>query len=479
MSTDKNAFFIKYPFAQTFAQAHNHLRIQRSSMLTAPRQEALSPAETATSVAASVAAPGRLVSLDVMRGLTIAGMILVTDPGTYSAVFPPLLHAAWHGATPTDMIFPAFLFMVGVSIVFSTHARFRPNADGRAIPAPLITHILSRTAFLIVLGLLVNGFPAYDLHQMRIPGILQRIALCYAAAALLYLVIGDPARPDHPCGPADAQATSSRPAAALAVIIAVILIGYWALLRYFPVPGFGPARYDSLGYLGAYIDRAVFTTRHLWAWGLTPGYGVTYDPEGLLSTVPAIANTLLGVLAGVWLRMRRPAPSKVGDLACFGALLFLVAWPLSSLMPINKRIWTSTFALLSGGVSLLCFSLLYWILDVRTGVPTAVRDHLPITERRSIRWMKPAISFASIFGTNAILAFVLSSVITATLDAIHLHIGPQTGGIALSLHQAAHQYLFATWLPPRIGSLAFALAIVALNAALLYPLYRKRIFLRI
>jgi predicted acyltransferase len=413
----------------------------------------------------------RLLSLDVMRGLTIAAMILVTDPGTYSAVFPPLLHAAWQGATLTDMIFPAFLFMVGISIVFSTHARLFPRAGRGATRWQLIAHILRRAILLIVLGLLVNGFPAYDLHHLRLPGILQRIALCYAAAALLYLAISDrgPASSAETASAASAQCASNRAAALLVTIIAAILIGYWTLLRYVPVPAFGPARYDSLGYLGAYIDRAVFTTQHLWAWGLTPGYGVTYDPEGLLSTLPAIANTLLGVLAGVWLRMPRPARSKVADLLFFGALLFAVAWPLATLMPINKRIWTSTFALLSGGVSLFAFGLLYWILDVRN---TDVRN----TElRSSSRWMKPAISFASIFGTNAIFAFVLSSIITGSLGAIHLHIG----STALSLHQAAYQYLFASWLPPRVHSLGYALAIVALNTALLYPLYRKRIFLRL
>jgi predicted acyltransferase len=400
-----------------------------------------------------------------MRGLTIAAMILVTDPGTYSAVFPPLLHAAWQGATPTDMIFPAFLFMVGISIVFSTHGRLVPNAGRGAGRRQLVAHIFRRAILLIMLGLMVNGFPAYDLHHLRIPGILQRIALCYTIAALLYLAIARPDRlKNDPRSDAQAAAASNRAAALLVSIIAAILVGYWALLRYMPVPSFGPARYDSLGYLGAYIDRAVFTTQHLWAWGLTPGYGVTYDPEGLLSTLPAIANTLLGVLTGVWLRMPRPARSKVADLLFFGALLFAVAWPLASLMPINKRIWTSTFALLSGGVSLLALGLLYWILDVRN---TDVRS--------SPRWMTPAISFASIFGTNAVLAFVLSSVITASLDAIHL----KTGGTALSLHHAAYQYLFASCLPPRIGSLAYAFAILTLNAALLYPLYRKRIFLRI
>src|ERR1700761_869402 len=419
------------------------------------------PFRGATTAAAPAGGHTRLLSLDVMRGLTIAAMILVTDPGTYSAVFPPLLHAAWQGATPTDMIFPAFLFMVGISIVFSTHARLFPRTGRGATRRQLTAHILRRTILLIVLGLLVNGFPAYDLHHLRLPGILQRIALCYAAAALLYLAIADrgPAPSAATASPASTQWASNRAAALLVAIIAAILIGYWALLRYVPVPGFGPARYDSLGYLGAYIDRAIFSTQHLWAWGLTPGYGVTYDPEGLLSTLPAIANTLLGVLAGVWLRMPRPARSKAADLLFFGALLFAVAWPLASLMPINKRIWTSTFALLSGGVSLFAFALLYWLLDLR-GAP---------------RWTRPAIDFLRIFGTNAIAAFVLSNFITATLDAIHLDVA----GAAVSLHQAAHRYLFASWLPPRIGSLAYALAIVALNAGLLYPLYRKHIFLRI
>ena len=425
-------------------------------MLKAAHQEVLSPALTANRAVAStpaVSAP-RLLSLDVMRGATIAAMILVTDPGTYSAVFPPLLHAAWQGATPTDMIFPAFLFMVGVSTVFSIQGRLqRGTTRGR-----LVAHILLRSVVLIVLGLLVNGFPFYDLHHLRIPGILQRIALCYATSALLYLAMIRPAGEDATLA-TGARSRSTRTAGELAALIAVILIGYWALLRYFPVPGFGPARYDSVGYLGAYIDRAVFTTRHLWAWGLTPGYGVTYDPEGLLSTLPAIANTLLGVLTGVWLRMPRPARSKAADLLYFGAMLFLVAWPLTSLMPINKRIWTSTFSLLSGGVSLLVLGILYWLLDLRS----------------ASRWVRPAIDFLCIFGTNAISAFVLSSFITATLDAIHLDVA----GAAISLHQAAHQYLFASWLPPRIGSLTHALAIVVLNAGLLYPLYRKHIFLRI
>lgn len=350
------------------------------------------------------------------------------------------------------MIFPTFLFIVGVSIVYSTRSRLCRGAT----PGGVILHVLQRAFLLIVLGLLINGFPFYDLHHLRISGILQRIALCYAAASLLYLGI---ASTNHDVG-FERPSMPVRPAAILAGIIAAILIGYWALLRFVPVPGFGAARYDSLGHLGAYIDRAIFGVHHLWAWGLTPGYGVTYDPEGILSTLPALANTLLGVMTGVSLSASRNKHMAAANMILFGTLLFVAAFPLSAFMPINKRIWTSTFALLSGGVSLLALGILYWLIDCTRSFP---------------RWLEPALHFARIFGTNAIAAFVLSSVITAGLDAIHL----LARGTAISLHQAGYQYLFASWLPPRIGSLAYALAIVGLNAALIYPLYRRRIFLRL
>ena len=390
--------------------------------------------------------PARLVSLDVMRGFTVAAMILVTDPGTYSAVYWPLLHAAWQGATPTDMIFPAFLFMVGISVVFSTQARLaRGNTRTQ-----LAGHAVRRAAVLIVLGLAVSGFPFYDLHHLRLPGILQRIALCYLAAALLYLWLD---RFDWDSASASRDLPRNA-GAVLAGIVATIFIGYWALLRFVPVPGFGPARYDSLGYLGAYIDRAVFTTRHLWAYGLTPGHGVTYDSEGILSTVPAIANTLLGVLAGMWLRTNRTPRHKLLALVLVGAALCLAGWLLAPLMPINKRIWTSTFALLSSGVSLIALVFFYWLIDMRGS-----------------RWWTPPML---IFGTNAILAFVLSSIITS-LCALHLRIG----AASISVHEAAYKYFFAPWLPPRLASLAYALLIVTFNAALLYPLYRRRTFLRV
>lgn len=386
----------------------------------------------------------RLVSLDVYRGLAVAGMILVTDPGTYSAVYWPLLHAQWNGATPTDMIFPSFLVITGISMTLSFASRIERGADrGR-----LWLHVLRRSVLIFFLGLLVNGFPDYDLHTIRIPGVLQRIALCYLFASLLYLAFsGSREGAEH--------GRSLRRSRGIAAVVVILLAVYWALLMLVPVPGFGAGRLDTMGNLGAYIDRSIFGIRHLWQWGLTPGYGVTFDPEGLLSTLPALATTLMGVLAGEWMRTSQSPRRKAAVLAAVGLALALLGLALNPWMPINKKIWTSSFALLSGGVSLLAFSFFYWILDIR----------------RWRAWATPLL----VFGTNAILAFVLSGIITTLSDRLHV----TSGGDRLTLHTWGYSYLFLTWLRPIHASLAYAVSIVLLNLAILYPLYRKRIFLKL
>ena len=387
----------------------------------------------------------RVVSLDVFRGLAVAGMILVTDPGTYGAVYWPLLHAQWNGWTPTDMIFPGFLFAVGVAITLSFGSRLERGDDR----VKLARHVIVRSIAIFLIGLLVNGFPDYNLHTIRIPGVLQRIALCYLCGALFYLGIGRAAEV--------ADKRQSRRRVALISGFAVILLGiYWALLKLVPVPGFGAGRLDSLGNIGAYVDRTLLGTRHQWAWGLTPGYGVTFDPEGLLSTLPAIASLLIGVIAGEWLRTEYSTKRKAFALAVAGLILALAGWLLHPLLPINKKLWTSTFALFSGGVSLLIFSALYSILDVKRW-----------------RWWTPP---ALVLGTNAILAFALSNVITTLTDRVHVNL---RDGSALTLHQWIYGHCFATWLQPVHASLAYAIAIVLLNMALVYPLYRQRIFLRV
>jgi predicted acyltransferase len=367
-------------------------------------------------------------------------MILVTDPGTYSAVYWPLLHAGWDGVTPTDMIFPSFLVISGVAMTLS----FGSRIVGGETRGQLLLHAFQRSCILFLLGLLINGFPEYHLQTIRIPGILQRIAICYFAGSVLYLGLGGTLR-------------RVRRSAAIAGTIVILLAGYWALLKLVPVPGFGAGRLDSYGSLPAYVDRSVLSIAHLWPWGLTPGHGVTFDPEGLLSTLPAFATFLIGVLAGEWLATDRLRIQKFSWLATAGLALVCMGLALNPLLPLNKKIWTSTFAVFSGGVALVLFSVLYFVLDVK----------------RWRAWVAPAL----VLGTNAIFAFALSSVITTLADRIHVGVG--ASGSRVSLHQWGYQQLFATWLPPINASLAYAVMIVLLNLVLVYPLYRKRIFLRI
>ena len=377
----------------------------------------------------------RLLSLDVFRGLVIAAMILVTDPGTYAHTFHQLRHADWNGATATDMIFPAFLFMAGVSIPFSFAAQLNKQATRGAITL----HILRRAVVLFLLGLAINGFYQYHWQTLRIPGILQRIAICYLVCSLAYLFV----------------LQNSKRTTILVTLVFAALAAYWAILKFAPVPGLGAGHLDSYTSFPAYVDRSMFGINHLWAYGTTPGRGVTYDPEGLLSTIPALFTMIIGILAGGWLRKphaRADAGVALG-LLLPGIALMALGLVLSPLLPLNKRILTPTFALYSTGIALIVFAVIYFAVDVR-----GLR-----------RGLTPLL----VLGTNAILAFVLSSVLT-TLLAIHF----VQNGLDQSPHGWANEALFAPWLPPNIASLAYAIVIVALNIALVYPLYRKRIFLR-
>ncbi|MDB5091097.1 MAG: hypothetical protein JWR09_5091 [Mucilaginibacter sp.] len=386
----------------------------------------------------------RIVSLDVFRGLTIAGMILVTDPGTYSYIYPQLRHADWMGVTATDMIFPCFLFMVGVSIPMAFASRLR----GGATRASLAWHIFRRAAILVVLGLAVNGFPFYNLHTLRLPGILQRIAICYVCSGLIYLYT------DFSRAGKQGDGTF-KINSVIAVITFILLTGYWAMLVWIPVPGVGPGHLDTFGNLPAYVDRVVIGINHMWIWGLTPGVGVTYDPEGILSTLPAIASTLIGVLAGEWMRTNYSGRRKAIRLILAGIVLVAAGLLLARFLPVNKRIWTSSFALLSSGVAVLLFSFSYIIVDLK-----------------QIRWW---IFPALVLGTNAILAFVFSSVITSLSDLIHIH---QDSGKSLTLHKFGNYICTLSGLSPINASLAYAIIIVLLNIALIIPFYKKKIFLK-
>jgi predicted acyltransferase len=337
------------------------------------------------------------------------------------------------------------LFAVGVAVTLSFASRIERGFDR----AKFARHVVFRSVAIFFIGLAINGFPDYNLHTIRIPGVLQRIALCYLCGGLLYLGI-------NRAGYASSEQRWRRRITFLSCIAAALLAIYWALLKLVPVPSFGTGRLDSLGNIAAYVDRSLFGTNHLWAWGLTPGYGVTFDPEGLLSTLPAIASLLFGIIAGEWLRTEYSKSRKVLTLPGAGLVLAFAGWILHPLLPINKKLWTSTFALFSGGVNVLIFSGLYFILDIK----------------RWIWWTSSAL----VLGTNAIFAFALSNVITTLTDRVHLNL---RDGSVPTLHQWGYQTLFATWLEPVHASLAYAIAMLLLNIALVYPLFRSRIFLRV
>jgi predicted acyltransferase len=300
---------------------------------------------------------------------------------------------------------------------------------------------------MILLGLVLNGFPDFHLNTLRLAGILQRIAVCYLLGSTLYFSVSFPA--------SASKGSDRKTYTVLTLATFVLLVGYWALLKLYPVPGFGAGHLDSFMSLPAYVDRAAFGISHLWPYGTTPGHGVTFDPEGLLSTLGALATLLIGMLAGQWLLARVSSARKVIVLAIAGACLAALALVLSPVMPLTKKIWTPTFAMLSAAVVLLVFSCLYLLLDIK----------------QWRRWTPPAL----IFGTNAIFAFAISTIVTTLSDRIYVGAPTST---PLTLHQRGF-LLLTTWLSPIHASLAYALLIVMLNLALVYPLYRKRIFLRL
>ena len=360
--------------------------------------------------------PPRWDSVDVLRGAAIAGMIVVNDPGTWSAVYPQLLHAEWNGWTYADTIFPLFLFVTGVSLSLSFASR-RAKGDSTALQ---MRHATRRSLLLVALGLALNlcAFLAFHESRWRFPGVLQRIGLCAFAAGAIFLLAG------------------ARGAAWSA---AALLLGYWGLL------GSGPL--DPDGNLAARVDRAVFGT-HTWR----PGF----DPEGLLSTLPAIATTLLGVLAAERLRSGAPRRRRVLELLAAGAAASVAGWAWGRVFPINKTLWTSSYALLMSGLAAMALAVCTALSDAATWKRVSA----------PLRWL----------GRNAIAAFTLSSLGAMALIAIRI---PGPGGRSRSLWTAIYRGVFDRFADPRLGSLLFALAYLALWTAVFGLLHRRRIFFKI
>ena len=284
----------------------------------------------------------RLISLDAFRGATIAAMLLVNNPGSSSDVYAPLRHAAWHGWTPTDLIFPFFLWIVGVAITFAFAQRVAAGADHRQ----LMAHVWRRAAIIFTLGLLLNAFPFgifsadhFSFASLRLPGVLQRIAICYLAVSAIFL---------H---------STWRVQIAW---VGGLLVGYWVLLLVVPVPGYGAGQLTAQGSLPWWIDSHLLAG-HTWSGAPVPGF----DPEGLLSTLPAIATTLLGVLAGQILRAGTADSVKVLRLGGCGVTLLMSGLGLIPWLPINKNLWTSSFVLFTAGAAAMICAGFYWLIEVR------------------------------------------------------------------------------------------------------------------
>ncbi len=376
----------------------------------------------------------RLLSLDVFRGMTIAAMALVNSPGTWDAIYPPLEHAEWHGATPTDFIFPFFLFIVGVSISLALGKR----VDVGGVNREIYSKILRRSSLIFALGLLAATFPFYnltngeflDVSTVRIMGVLQRIAICYLVSAFIFL--------------------KTNWKQQTLIVVALLLI-YWALMTLINVPGCEITGFnDKACNLAAYIDRAILTENHIWK------ESRFFDPEGILSTLPAIATTLTGVLTGQLLRRRKIENEKVLAMFFVGFVLTALGWIWSFWFPLNKNLWTSSYVLCTTGLALCLFGFCYWLIDIK-----GYR-----------KWSKPFV----VLGVNAIALYVGSSIMQAILDLIKLQ---DSHGRTFSLQEAIFNRIFLPLGSPIEASLMYAVSFVSIWLFLMWILYRKGIFIKV
>jgi len=363
----------------------------------------------------------RLLSLDVFRGLTIAGMIVVNTPGNQEA-YTQLDHAEWSGCTMTDLVFPFFLFIAGVSLVFSLSKRMESGRTEGLVP-----QILRRTAIIFGLGLFLNAIPNYHPSTIRILGVLQRIAICYGVTSILFIK------------------TSLKTQVGIAL---TALLGYWLAMTYIPVPGFGAGVLTKEGSLASFIDRALLGA-HTYRSGV-------YDPEGILSTIPSLATALLGVFTGLWLMSGRGHRSKIYGMLAAGAALAAAGWAWGLRFPINKALWTSSYVLYTAGLALLALALCYMVIEVK-GVKA---------------WSKPF----EIYGMNAIAAYITPILLLKFLVLYKLDV---PGGDPIQLRVWLCDRVFGTWLSPLNASAAFAFSYALLWLVPFWLLYRKKIFIKI
>lgn len=368
---------------------------------------------------------GRLISLDVFRGMTIAGMVLVNNPGTWSAIYAPLQHAEWHGITPTDFIFPFFLFIVGVAISLALGKRAEDGVNRQ-----VYLKILRRAALIFLLGLLLAAFPFFELSTLRIPGVLQRIAVCYLIVSLIFL---------H---------TNWKQQTLIGVFL---LLAYWLVMTVIPVPGCDVTSIsDKACNLAAYLDRLILTENHIWQ------QSKVFDPEGILSTVPALVTTLSGVLTGTWLKTARTDAEKVNGIFFFGIVLCALGWCWDFFFPFNKALWTSSYVVYTSGLALCFLGFCYWLIDIK-----GYR-----------KWSKPFV----IFGVNALALYVGSGLMAKCMYLIKF---TGSGGKPVSLQGWIFENIFRQIFSPVNASLFYAICFILVWLGIMWLLYRKNIFIKV
>jgi predicted acyltransferase len=366
----------------------------------------------------------RLASLDAFRGLTISLMILVNCRGDAGAVYSFLGHAVWHGWTFADTVFPFFLFIVGVSLVFS----FAERKEDRTYNKVLEIRILRRTVVLFVLGVLVNSFPSFDLSSIRIPGVLQRIALCYFFASLIVLRCGLRGR---------------------ILWLISLLASYWVMMRFIPVHGVGAGVLEPGQNFAAWVDSHLLDG-YMWSY-----YDGKWDPEGIVSTIPAIATTLFGVLTGQCLRSSISNRKKVAGMVCTGLILLIAGQILSHWLPINKNLWTSTFSIFMAGLALVCLTFFYWVIDI-AGFS---------------KWPRPFI----ILGLNPIFLYLLPQIFGTVFSSLNF------AGFSEDMDPSF--FVFRIFSVPivkmGIAPLLYPLSILLSVFLIAWVMWQKRIFIKV
>ena len=357
--------------------------------------------------------PARLLSLDAFRGLTMLLMVLVNNGGGPES-YGPLNHSAWNGWTITDTVFPSFLWIAGVAITLALGRRL----DNGEAPGSLLGVVFQRAAIIYFLGLLVYAFPHFSLSHQRLLGVLQRIAICYLAASIIYLYTGVRAQ---------------------IIWIVALFISYWLMMAFIDVPGFGPGNLSVEGNFAHYVDQIVLGEHNY-------HNTKTWDPEGIISTLPAIGTALLGVMAGHILRLNVPLAVRRHRLLLAGVFLLALGLIWNIKQPINKKLWSDSFATFMAGLDFAVLAVFVWFVD----------------ERGFSKWVKPLL----ITGMNAIAVYLASEFLSEFLDAY-------------GFHETLYERYFAPFFSPMNASLLWALSFVALMYLLAWFLYRRRWFLRV